>query len=247
MVRHYHPSVVKFAEQLLSGRHISYKGDPLEDFVLINFLNRFVLKTVKVKADKKEAEAKVDKKKSKDLEEESDAGSVEMDDEEELLDDEELEEDIAFDDEDASEEGLEDDNDEELASDSNPGDSDDDVADSDGIEATDEPQDDLSDKMSDEGDEDEDDLDVLMAGSEDEEEPNSKRSKKRKGRWDNTDASFTKSDFASADDFAHLLEQSNDKNPQQARWEGRADRPNRQAKKQKHRGHPTTKKSKRSR
>jgi len=44
---HYHPSVSKFAQSLLKTELIEYKGDPLADFTLANFLERFVYKNPK--------------------------------------------------------------------------------------------------------------------------------------------------------------------------------------------------------
>ncbi|XP_028395866.1 CCAAT/enhancer-binding protein zeta-like isoform X2 [Dendronephthya gigantea] len=47
--RHYHPSVSRFAQNLLQGESISYDGDPLSDFTLMRFLDRFVYKNPKKK------------------------------------------------------------------------------------------------------------------------------------------------------------------------------------------------------
>ncbi|XP_022915981.2 CCAAT/enhancer-binding protein zeta [Onthophagus taurus] len=44
---HYHPSVALFAEKILKGEPITYSGDPLQDFTLIRFLDRFVFKNPK--------------------------------------------------------------------------------------------------------------------------------------------------------------------------------------------------------
>ena len=33
--QHYHPSVRHFAEQIVQGTRIEYKGDPLQDFTLV--------------------------------------------------------------------------------------------------------------------------------------------------------------------------------------------------------------------
>eukprot|EP00731_Ephydatia_muelleri_P028352 Em0019g1225a len=46
---HYHPSVHCFASTIASGESISYHGDPLQDFTLIRFLDRFVYKNPKQK------------------------------------------------------------------------------------------------------------------------------------------------------------------------------------------------------
>ncbi|GFS25836.1 CCAAT/enhancer-binding protein zeta-like, partial [Elysia marginata] len=47
LARHYHPSVRLYAETLLKGQSIKYDGDPLKDFTLIRFLDRFVYKNPK--------------------------------------------------------------------------------------------------------------------------------------------------------------------------------------------------------
>ncbi|GFO27381.1 CCAAT/enhancer-binding protein zeta-like, partial [Plakobranchus ocellatus] len=47
LARHYHPSVRLYAESLLKGQPIKYDGDPLKDFTLIRFLDRFVYKNPK--------------------------------------------------------------------------------------------------------------------------------------------------------------------------------------------------------
>ncbi|KAM6892600.1 CCAAT/enhancer-binding protein zeta [Xenentodon cancila] len=44
---HYHPSVSLFAKMLLQGDAIQYSGDPLQDFTLIRFLDRFVFRNPK--------------------------------------------------------------------------------------------------------------------------------------------------------------------------------------------------------
>lgn len=56
--RHYHPTVVVFANKLLNNEPVEYTGDPMEDFTLIHFLDRFVYKNPKKtknnnKSDKK--------------------------------------------------------------------------------------------------------------------------------------------------------------------------------------------------
>jgi ribosome biogenesis protein MAK21 len=38
---HYHPTVAKWAKALLQKQNVEYTGDPLLDFSLINFLDRF--------------------------------------------------------------------------------------------------------------------------------------------------------------------------------------------------------------
>eukprot|EP01134_Creolimax_fragrantissima_P000497 CFRG0497T1 len=50
LARHYHPSVAKFAATILMGRPITYVSDPLADFTLIRFLDKFVYKNAKKKA-----------------------------------------------------------------------------------------------------------------------------------------------------------------------------------------------------
>ena len=47
LARHMHPSVVAFANALLSGRHIKYNGDPLRDMALTPFLDKFVARKPK--------------------------------------------------------------------------------------------------------------------------------------------------------------------------------------------------------
>ena len=44
---HFHPSVVVFATHLKNGEEIKYDGDPLEDFTLKHFLDRFVYRNPK--------------------------------------------------------------------------------------------------------------------------------------------------------------------------------------------------------
>ena len=55
--KHYHPSVQRMAKFILENYNkdiISYNGDPLLDFSLINFLEKFMLKNPKIKKEKKE-------------------------------------------------------------------------------------------------------------------------------------------------------------------------------------------------
>ena len=55
--KHYHPSVQRMSKFILQNYNkeiISYDGDPLVDFSLINFLEKFMLKNPKIKKDKKE-------------------------------------------------------------------------------------------------------------------------------------------------------------------------------------------------
>lgn len=49
---HYHPSVAVFAEKIITGELVSYSGDPLQDFTLIRFLDRFVYKNPKKDVEK---------------------------------------------------------------------------------------------------------------------------------------------------------------------------------------------------
>ncbi|XP_073348735.1 CCAAT/enhancer-binding protein zeta [Pagrus major] len=44
---HFHPSVSLFAKTILQGGSIQYTGDPLQDFTLIRFLDRFVFRNPK--------------------------------------------------------------------------------------------------------------------------------------------------------------------------------------------------------
>lgn len=44
---HFHPTVSLFAKNILEGQTIKYPGDPLKDFTLIRFLDRFVFKNPK--------------------------------------------------------------------------------------------------------------------------------------------------------------------------------------------------------
>jgi ribosome biogenesis protein MAK21 len=56
LTNHYHPTVQKFSKFILENYNkdiISYEGDPLIDFSLVNFLEKFMLKNPKVKKDKK--------------------------------------------------------------------------------------------------------------------------------------------------------------------------------------------------
>jgi ribosome biogenesis protein MAK21 len=54
--KHYHPTVQKFTKFILENYNkdtISYEGDPLIDFSLVNFLEKFMLKNPKVQKEKK--------------------------------------------------------------------------------------------------------------------------------------------------------------------------------------------------
>lgn len=45
--RHYHPSVATFASKIIAGKSIYYDGNPLADFTLLHFLDRFSFKNPK--------------------------------------------------------------------------------------------------------------------------------------------------------------------------------------------------------
>eukprot|EP00105_Crassostrea_gigas_P005739 XP_011419440.1 PREDICTED: CCAAT/enhancer-binding protein zeta [Crassostrea gigas] len=45
--QHFHPTVSLFASNLLKGEAVRYSGDPLQDFTIIRFLDRFVYKNPK--------------------------------------------------------------------------------------------------------------------------------------------------------------------------------------------------------
>ncbi|XP_022177622.1 CCAAT/enhancer-binding protein zeta [Myzus persicae] len=45
--RHYHPTVATFANRIISGKSIYYDGNPLADFTLLHFLDRFSFKNPK--------------------------------------------------------------------------------------------------------------------------------------------------------------------------------------------------------
>ncbi|MCI4389622.1 hypothetical protein PGIGA_G00100230 [Pangasianodon gigas] len=56
---HFHPSVALFAKTILQGGHIQYTGDPLQDFMLIRFLDRFVFRNPKQTKGKQNTDATV--------------------------------------------------------------------------------------------------------------------------------------------------------------------------------------------
>lgn len=59
MRHHYHPSVTKFAETTLaSSAKIDYKGDPLDDFTLSNFLDRFAYRNPKPQKTQRHAKTR---------------------------------------------------------------------------------------------------------------------------------------------------------------------------------------------
>lgn len=47
LCQHFHPTVTLFANKILEGEVIKYPGDPLQDFALLRFLDRFVFKNPK--------------------------------------------------------------------------------------------------------------------------------------------------------------------------------------------------------
>ncbi|KAL7888530.1 hypothetical protein AOLI_G00035040 [Acnodon oligacanthus] len=56
---HFHPSVALFARTIMQGEFIQYTGDPLQDFTLIRFLDRFVFRNPKQMKGKQNTEATV--------------------------------------------------------------------------------------------------------------------------------------------------------------------------------------------
>ncbi|KAM9840130.1 CCAAT/enhancer-binding protein zeta isoform 2-T2 [Aulostomus maculatus] len=54
---HFHPSVSLFAKTILQGGFIQYSGDPLQDFTLIRFLDRFVFRNPKQMKGKQNTDA----------------------------------------------------------------------------------------------------------------------------------------------------------------------------------------------
>ncbi|XP_075326920.1 CCAAT/enhancer-binding protein zeta [Odontesthes bonariensis] len=54
---HFHPSVSLFAKTILQGDSIQYTGDPLQDFTLIRFLDRFVFRNPKQLKEKQNTDA----------------------------------------------------------------------------------------------------------------------------------------------------------------------------------------------
>ncbi|KAM4771728.1 CCAAT/enhancer-binding protein zeta [Rhinophrynus dorsalis] len=48
LTQHFHPSVALFAKTILEGNSIQYTGDPLQDFTLMRFLDRFVYRNPKL-------------------------------------------------------------------------------------------------------------------------------------------------------------------------------------------------------
>lgn len=56
---HFHPSVALFAKTILEGNHIQYSGDPLQDFTLMRFLDRFVYRNPKLHKGKENTDSVV--------------------------------------------------------------------------------------------------------------------------------------------------------------------------------------------
>ncbi|CAL4117620.1 unnamed protein product, partial [Meganyctiphanes norvegica] len=52
---HFHPTVAMFATNLLSGKTITYTGDPLQDFTTMRFLDRFVYRNPKKITEQKDS------------------------------------------------------------------------------------------------------------------------------------------------------------------------------------------------
>ncbi|XP_021246401.1 CCAAT/enhancer-binding protein zeta [Numida meleagris] len=62
---HFHPSVALFAKTILEGNHIQYSGDPLQDFTLMRFLDRFVYRNPKLHKGKENTSSVVMQRKKK--------------------------------------------------------------------------------------------------------------------------------------------------------------------------------------
>ncbi|XP_021517223.1 CCAAT/enhancer-binding protein zeta [Meriones unguiculatus] len=56
---HFHPSVALFAKTILEGNSIQYSGDPLQDFTLMRFLDRFVYRNPKLHKGKENTDSVV--------------------------------------------------------------------------------------------------------------------------------------------------------------------------------------------
>jgi ribosome biogenesis protein MAK21 len=81
LTNHYHPTIQKFSNFILENYNkavIQYEGDPLVDFSLVNFLDKFIMKNPKLKA-KKPKQKKTDDEKLLDFIEEGDVGEGEED------------------------------------------------------------------------------------------------------------------------------------------------------------------------
>ncbi|KAI6190400.1 CBF/Mak21 family protein [Aphelenchoides bicaudatus] len=78
--QHFHPSVAHFAQSIVRGKPIVYKGNALMDFTLIRFLDRLAFKNPKQKHKTAEnGDAKEKEKAVKEEDELSDVGSEEFD------------------------------------------------------------------------------------------------------------------------------------------------------------------------
>ncbi|XP_030412938.1 CCAAT/enhancer-binding protein zeta isoform X2 [Gopherus evgoodei] len=64
---HFHPSVALFAKTILEGDYIQYAGDPLQDFTLMRFLDRFVYRNPKLHKGKENTGSVVMQPKKKQL------------------------------------------------------------------------------------------------------------------------------------------------------------------------------------
>ncbi|XP_078085710.1 CCAAT/enhancer-binding protein zeta [Mustelus asterias] len=62
---HFHPSVALFATTILQGNQIQYSGDPLQDFTLMRFLDRFVYRNPKQHKGKENTDSIVMQPKNK--------------------------------------------------------------------------------------------------------------------------------------------------------------------------------------
>ncbi|KAJ8389388.1 hypothetical protein AAFF_G00120960 [Aldrovandia affinis] len=57
--QHFHPSVALFANTILQGEFVQYTGDPLQDFTLIRFLDRFVFRNPKQQKRREKTDSSV--------------------------------------------------------------------------------------------------------------------------------------------------------------------------------------------
>uniref|UniRef100_A0A7M4F5B6 CCAAT/enhancer-binding protein zeta n=1 Tax=Crocodylus porosus TaxID=8502 RepID=A0A7M4F5B6_CROPO len=62
---HFHPSVALFAKTILEGDYIQYSGDPLQDFTVMRFLDRFVYRNPKLHKGKENTSSVVMQPKKK--------------------------------------------------------------------------------------------------------------------------------------------------------------------------------------
>jgi ribosome biogenesis protein MAK21 len=213
LVRDCHPTVHKFADALLKGEELEYKGDPLEDFSLMAFLEKFVLRKPKVHLPRGQSimqKIVVDNKEGEREDEEvfvqrfyasrgdvaKQRKAVEEDDAEE--EEEEMQDEDAGDDDDDIGDA---DMDEEL--DMDLGDDEDiDVDDDDAVDIDDD-DDDLGlelDADDDDMDTDDDDIPEIDEDEEEVEQPSSKTAKKKGGKVADLSA------FADAEEYERMLE-----------------------------------------